>query len=256
MNLIEKSFSKYTRSYDAHAKAQEIGARLLCMEIEKNFVLDEFKNRNILEIGCGTGILSRHLNEIFKKSNLFFSDISQEMTVHCKKSIEDKKNNKKFFVQDGETFYKKETFSLIFSSFTIQWFKNYIKALENYYDSLEKNGSMLISFQGPESFPEWKKISKELNLSFTGNLMPDPKEIEKFAKDKFKKYSLINKKIKLEYRSSLEFFNSLKYIGASIKTRDQAYSQGEFLKLVKYWNKTSKNKIESTYSVWFLTGYK
>ncbi|MGM0417653.1 MAG: methyltransferase [Thermodesulfobacteriota bacterium] len=256
MSLIKKSFSEYADTYDLYADAQKKGALILKQEIIKNN-LSGFKYKNILELGAGTGLLSEHLARIFKDSNLFFSDISPEMLIYCRnKADKIKQNNNYYFACDAGDFIKKKYFSLILSSFTLQWIKDYLKAVENFYNSLDSDGILYLAFQGPESFPEWKESALELGLEYTANKMPDPEKIKKIFKKKFKKSEIFRKDIKLKYESALDFFQSLKYIGASHKTGNTNLSRKDFLKLIRHWDKKTDNSIEITYCIWFFKGEK
>ncbi len=256
MDSIKNSFSRYSKSYDFYAKAQKTGALFL-----KNEMLEDsglIKNRGrIVEIGCGTGFLSLELAEIFKGRQLFFSDISYEMVLCCRKKLLNYNfTNHKYFVWDGNNCLKKDFFSIIVSSFTLQWFMDYIKSLQWMYESLVSGGKIFLSFQGPDSFPEWKEAAIESGVGFSGNKMPDPLVIEKFLKTCFSKYEIKEEKIKLKYSSSLDFFKSLKYIGAGFNTADKGYRAGDFLRLLKYWDKKSDGNIEVTYSVFMVKGEK
>ena len=256
MSLIRKSFSEYADTYDLYADAQKKGALILKQEIIKNNITG-FSQKNILELGSGTGLLSEHLARIFKDSNLFFSDISPEMLSLCRnKTYKIKKNNNYYFVCDAGDFKHENCFSMILSSFTLQWINDYLKAVENFYNSLESGGVLYLAFQGPESFPEWKESASELGLEYTANKMPDPEKLKNIFKKKFKKSEIFRKDIKLKYKSALDFFLSLKYIGATHKTGKTNLSRKEFLKLIRHWDKKTDNNIEITYCVWFFKGEK
>jgi malonyl-CoA O-methyltransferase len=252
-NLIKKNFSINSSTYDDYALAQKQGALILKQELLKDKITD--KNiEKIIEIGCGTGLLSVYLEELFKNSDIYFTDISPEMVLKCQKKIKNKKN-KYFFALNGEDYKKENYFDLIVSSFTLQWFKDYEKALKNYYSSLKKGGFLYLAFQGPGSFKEWKEAASEINLPFTGNLMPEPEKIKKIMKT-FNNHEIFKKEIKLQYKSCLEFFRSLQKIGAGHKTNKKAYSKKEFMNLIRYWDNKSKGKIEITYEVYFIKGEK
>ncbi|MDY0132831.1 MAG: methyltransferase [Desulforegulaceae bacterium] len=252
-NLIRKSFSKHSITYDDYAIAQKKAAFLLKEEILKDGICE--KNiEKIIEIGCGTGILSVYLDDFFKNSQIYFSDISSQMILECKKKIKTSRQ-RHFLLVNGENYKKENRFDLIVSSFTLQWFEDYGNALNNYLLSLKKNGFLYLAFQGPESFPEWKQTALELNLPFTGNLMPDPKKIKTII-NKFSSSEVFKKEIKVNYNSSIDFFRSLQKIGAGHKTNSKSYSKKEFINLIKHWDKKTNNKVEITYVVYFVKGQK
>jgi len=257
MSEIEKSFSRQALFYDEYALVQKKGALWLAKEIEKrNFSTGV---GNILEIGCGTGILSSYLLKFFHESNIFLSDISMEMIKICREKIQNNYKSPYFFVQDGQTILKKDKFDFITSSFTLQWFENYIEALKNYIESLKKGGSLFVIFQGPESFHEWKAICRKFDIWFSGNEMPEPMIIKALLQaflleKKLSDYEMLRKDFTLYYPSSMDFFKSLKHIGASVQTGDRKMSSKDLYKIVKYWD--SKKDIKVTYSTWMIKAFK
>ena len=54
-SVIASNFSKYARSYDRHARLQKMMAERLA-----SFLPKEIPNK-VLEIGCGTGLFTKHL---------------------------------------------------------------------------------------------------------------------------------------------------------------------------------------------------
>jgi malonyl-CoA O-methyltransferase len=251
--LVRERFSKNTATYDEYALAQKQGALLLKEELINDRITEENIGK-IAEFGCGTGILSTYIDDLFTKSAIYFSDLSPEMVLECKKKFGDKKN-RYFFAVNGEDFRKESFFDLIVSSFTMQWFEDYEKALENYFFSLKSGGSLYLAFQGPGSFPEWKQSAREIGLPFTGNPMPDPAKTENVMK-RFGSYEIFKKEIRLQYKSSLDFFRSLQKIGADHKTNNKNYTKKEFMNLIRYWDKKTENNVIITYEVYFVKGRK
>ena len=77
---IASNFSKYAQVYDRHAHIQKIMASRLA-----SFIPDKTP-KQILEIGCGTGLFTRHLL-IRQLNNLILNDISREMIKLLQKKI-------------------------------------------------------------------------------------------------------------------------------------------------------------------------
>jgi SAM-dependent methyltransferase len=98
--LVRERFSKNTATYDEYALAQKQGALLLKEELINDRITEENIGK-IAEFGCGTGILSTYIDDLFTKSAIYFSDLSPEMVLECKKKFGDKKN-RYFFAVNGE----------------------------------------------------------------------------------------------------------------------------------------------------------
>ena len=74
-----------------------------------NFLINDFLklnkniiNKNILDLGCGSGIIAISLNNIIKKNKFYGSDLSENSILCCKKNF--KKFKIKGEVKKGDTF--------------------------------------------------------------------------------------------------------------------------------------------------------
>lgn len=64
--LLKERFSKNAETYDQYAKVQKVMGDILLKQI-----CEEHKTyRNILEIGCGTGYLSKKIRRMFPEAKM------------------------------------------------------------------------------------------------------------------------------------------------------------------------------------------
>lgn len=200
-HTIATSFGSKSGQYNDHAPIQIKAAARLASLI-KNDTAD-----NILEIGCGTGLHTKHLLKKFPDSQLTITDISHDMITQCQ-NILSHPANADFTQADGETICENETiaskrYDVITTSMAIQWFTHPLKAIDSWYNLLNDGGTIYYSTIGPDNFPEWQKTIDELGLS-TGTL---PKiDMPGIFTEDF---------IKIEYGSSRNFLSELKAIGAA-----------------------------------------
>ncbi len=104
---VEKNFSKGAESYDKYAIVQKYMA-------EKLFEIIKTKGENykeIIEIGCGTGIFSEKIVNFFENSNFEFVDISNEMILKAKLKINENENIK-YICCDGESYRGEKKYDL------------------------------------------------------------------------------------------------------------------------------------------------
>ena len=76
---IHNSFSSKAESYDAYAKIQKVVAERM---IERLDVMN-FTPKNILDLGCGTGLLTSLLKKRYNDSRIISVDFSSEMLKTC-----------------------------------------------------------------------------------------------------------------------------------------------------------------------------
>lgn len=147
---IIKSFSKYVKSYDRHALIQKaMGNRLAGL-------LPEALPSPVLEIGCGTGLFTRHLMA-FNPTKLILNDLAPAMIRRLERQIH-LPTNIKIIIGNAEklSFPKVQ---LIAANAVFQWFDSPANSLKNLEDSLKPNGRLIFSTFGPQTLKELRKIA-------------------------------------------------------------------------------------------------
>ncbi|MBS0287117.1 MAG: malonyl-ACP O-methyltransferase BioC [Proteobacteria bacterium] len=153
---IARSFSLAAATYDKAAFVQkEIANRLLSR-------LDLLKNppATILDVGAGTGCVTRLLQQKFTKSKIIGLDLAQGMSLFAKsKQPWQLWKNKPFYIcGDAETLpFKNKSFDLIYSNFTLQWCFNLPAVFSEFKRVLKPNGMLFFTTLGPQTLIELRK---------------------------------------------------------------------------------------------------
>jgi malonyl-CoA O-methyltransferase len=156
--LVAAAFSKAER-YDSAATVQAETARRLADKITTRLPTVP---STILEIGCGTGLLSRELQTAFPTSHLTLTDISAAMLARCRARLGPGPN---YRVMDGEAPDERiGKFDLIASSLTLQWFTDLPTGIARLRRLLTPNGKLIFATLGRHSFQEWREAHEALNL--------------------------------------------------------------------------------------------
>jgi malonyl-CoA O-methyltransferase len=146
---VSQAFSGASATYDAHALVQKFVAQRLASKIltQKGTSLGR-----VLEVGCGTGILSTHL---VKHAELYLlTDLSP---VLLKKAQEIIRKPYVFpLVVEGENPCFTASFDLIVSNLALHWFMDPKKALTQLTACLKPGGTLYISALGNNTFHEWR----------------------------------------------------------------------------------------------------
>lgn len=255
MKLTEKkekiadSFSRYACSYDKYAEAQKISSKQLRNHLLK--LKKELPDGPVLEIGCGTGFISKEIVEIFNGRPIQITDISSGMLDYCKTKIKKTGldcSNVSWEIQDGEAI-SRNGYALIVSGFTFQWFENLKKSMAKFREAICPGGKIGCSFVGEASFPEWKAMCKKLNIKYTGNPLPSPEYIEKSLCHDSVDVNLFQEDIVLTYTSAMDFFRSIKKIGAGTNIDENALSAKELKFLARSWNEACPDGVKITYKI-------
>ena len=117
---------------------------------------------DILEVGCGTGILTRHLVDAYPRQRLCVTDISPAMLKLARQNIEH--SRVEWSVLDAETESTGKTYDLIVANMAMQWFERLKPGLANLQAMLKDRGTILFSLPGPQTFHEWREVLKELDF--------------------------------------------------------------------------------------------
>ena len=112
---VGKRFDAAAATYDKHAAIQWSVARRLLWEIEKGPV-----PRRILEIGCGTGLLTEQLRERFPAAEVHALDLSPAMVSHARGRWRGAARVR-WHVADVRRYQPAGHFDLIVSSCALHW---------------------------------------------------------------------------------------------------------------------------------------
>ena len=202
-SVIASSFSKYARGYDRHARIQKMMAERLA-----SFLPKETLNQ-VLEIGCGTGIFTKHLlaHQIKK---IILNDISDEMVKRLQKKLSLPRSSR-IMVGNAETM-EFQLVDMITANAVFQWFKAPGETLRLLNSYLNPEGKMLFSTFGPATLAEFRKTtsveSPALLLSFN-------KWKKLIKKAGFILNSSASETHKSFYPSTLSLLKNLQQLGAA-----------------------------------------
>lgn len=230
---IKRSFGQASKRYDYAAQLQKRCAYQLLKELD--LILPHLPSGDVIEIGCGTGFLTQGLVDRMGDRPLIITDLSEAMLTACQSqiSLNRPSTHIQFEALDGELWQPiREKYSLIISSFAVQWFQQLEAALERWISALKPGGAILISFPTCHSFPEWKAACQQLGLPFTANPLPDPGAIAQAVAHSPVQIHYWQESIGVPFKSSLDFFRNLKQIGAGTSIFQKQLSVLEFKQLI------------------------
>ena len=233
---IIESFSRYARSYDRYALLQKSMAERLAS------YLPEIPPSHIIELGCGTGVFTRHLLTIpIKKITL--NDISPAMIEILKSRLQIPPNTK-FLIGNAEniSFGKAD---LICANAVFQWFQEPENSLIRLKNALNKNGGIIFSTFGTETLEEFRQAAN-LSSPITLHSLKQWKNLLK--KTGFVLNSFDIEKRKIFTPNTMNLIKNLQQIGAApIKM----FNAGGLRKLIRYYDKHFSSD-QGVYATWEL----
>ena len=235
--LIKKRFEKTLPTYADNAFVQKQMALKLLAELIKK----QGKNfEDVLEIGCGCGLLTENILSGLNFNNLYINDIV-EKAVNNTKNLSPK--IKKIY-GDCENITFPTNLDLIISNATFQWIFDFEALSGKIHSSLKKNGIFAFTTFGKSNLSQIKVL--------TGNSLRyySQREIEILLNKKFEIIYSNSEIIKMEFDSAIDVLKHLKLSGVN------SLEEKQWLKkdLEYFINKCDRNfksksgKIELTYN--------
>ncbi|WP_066514541.1 methyltransferase domain-containing protein [Sphingobium cloacae] len=156
---ISDAFGAAAARYDDHAGPQRLAAALVADLAQRQ---KPHGVERILEIGCGTGFLTRDIQARWPGAELVATDLSPEMLARASAGGLVAGT---FLAMDGELpAFEGEWFDLILSSLAFQWFDDLPGALRRLADLLRPGGSLIFSTMGRGSFVRWRAAHEACGL--------------------------------------------------------------------------------------------
>jgi len=121
-------------------------------------IFENFENKNVLDVGCGTGFYSFYALQ--QKANIIAVDASQKMLDFIAESDEAKKI--KLFradLKDGLPFIESDSQDIIICSLVLHYIENWETIITDFYRILKTNGKLYVSTHHP--FADYLFLKKE-----------------------------------------------------------------------------------------------
>jgi malonyl-CoA O-methyltransferase len=156
---IARSFGAHAHAYEQHAGVQRAIADRLAE------LLPPLRSPRVLELGCGTGLFSRHLLNRYPNGTFVLSDLAQAMVEQCRRNVGGASRKRvSFEVMDADRPAEQAPFDLIAMSMTLHWLTEPAASLKRLCALLAPGGVLLYATLGNESFAEWRNVLEAQSL--------------------------------------------------------------------------------------------
>jgi len=237
---VTAAFSAAAETYDDCAQAQRAIAANLALRLDTLAL----SNARILEIGCGTGFLSRHLMSLHARE-LILSDISTAMVEGCRARV-GHAAGVRYVVLDGEdTGTIGSGFDLICSSLAFQWFGDLRAACHALAGQLAPGGYLAFSTLACGTFHEWREAHTALGLEPALRTYPSLQSIARVLPANGV-LDIHEEHHRRRYRDGHAFIAELKQIGAHLpEDTSRALTPGALRRVLR----SVEDGIDATYHV-------
>lgn len=241
------SYNPFTSplAYIQNSKIQKQSAELLTKAL---YNLDINSHPSILEFGVGTGYLTEKLLDRFTFDEYTINDINEHM-LHKTQSLSSKLKTIQGPIEEIKI---NQAYDLITSNFSLQWTNPWEVTLNKLASHLNNEGILALALPNQSSFPEWRAQCQQQNIKYTGALSITHQDLIDWAQNSnLKIIQQSELKLTTTHTSPVEFFRSLKQIGASSSAYKPNLSR--FRKLIHNW---IERPVKSTYNISLLIARK
>jgi malonyl-CoA O-methyltransferase len=153
--MIEKRFSAAAETYDRHARPQLALARSVIS------MLPEMRPDRMLEVGAGTGQLTRLLAERFPDVPIDAIDVAEKMVAHSRAKFS-RFPQINWMVGDARTYRVGDRYPLIASSAALHWAENLQAVCDNLFQCLEPGGVFALGMMLRGTLRELRELREEI----------------------------------------------------------------------------------------------
>lgn len=154
--LVKDRFSQRWDTYEDNAHVQRLIAEELILHLREFTAKDELND--VLEIGCGSGFLTKSLVDNFKVAGLYANDLCGCLEERITQVIAPNQL-KGFLAGDIEDIPLPQGLDLVCSASTLQWMEDLSLLFSRICQALKRKGMFVFNTFGPNNFKEIKHIS-------------------------------------------------------------------------------------------------
>lgn len=229
--LIQSRFEKCLKTYNDNAIVQKI----MATNIAK--MIDNSHYDNVLEIGCGTGLLTK---EIIKKID-YQTFEALDIVTSCENLIKQIDEKIIFIPADIENFVlqNNKKYDLIISNASLQWISNLEEIINKLVLKLTKKGIFIFTLFGKNNYKEiFSVLNKSLNYYSKQDLEIILRQYN---------YQISEDIHQIEFSSPIEILKHMKYTGVN-SLEEISWTKKDMLKFEQNYYDICKGLPKLTYN--------
>ena len=240
--IVNKNFNEAALNYNESAAIQKSTALKLA-QICSHYPI---KNGLWVDLGSGTGLLAKSLEDLHPNQYVLRLDNSKQMIdQHSEKSTK-----QLWDLNDGLPNWPKKP-SLLASSFVLHWLDNPQGQLQEWFNSLSSEGWIALAIPIKGSFPEWYEAAGQANLTCTALELPSYDSLIRVVPNE----NILYNKIEIITQTAARATSLLKpmiKVGAQSSQKEQL-SVSDWRHLLSFWPISHKDKqVSLSWSIQFL----
>ena len=246
---IGRRFSRASATYDEAAIAQRHIAARLADDLVQYRKESSFSPGRALEIGCGTGLLTRHLLRLYPDALWTLNDIqsagAEKALGYCPKGTE-------FICKDAETLEGDNHYSLIASASTFQWLAEPSQFVRKLAAWQSAGDVLLFSTFLADTLKEIRDLTGQ------GLHYPAMEQWRDWLAQDYHIHAMEQERLTLSFDSPLEVLQHLKQTGVTA-TQNGVWTRGKlrsFCEAYRCFYQNERNQVIITYQPLYVLAIK
>lgn len=233
---VADNFSKSAETYENNAHFQSEAADRLMSTVSK-LMAGHKPPKRILEIGCGTGFLTRQLLKQFPGSKFVVTDISTNMLDRCERGtsniVERLSIDVKYEYLDINDGPPHGQFDLVVSGLTFQWLDNLEQVMESIQDGMTFDGKLVFTTLLDSTFSTIRHAFEKLGVRYPGATFLTKRELNACC-SLFRHVEIVESTHEDEYESILDFLRHIRLTGTG--NPGHPLSPKELRRVIRHFN--------------------
>ena len=250
---IAARFARAADRYDDHADVQRHAASTLAARIA---ALHLPPRPRILEIGCGTGLLTAALAARIPVADWTITDVAPDMIAATQRAVTDGRIRMsgavRYACMDGEhpDASHLKRYDLVCSSLAVQWFDDIEAGLQRLAGCLAPGGALAISTLTANTFEEWRDAHRHFDLRAATPDYPAAETLAHVLPGHAGGITIDPQRVR--FSDGLAFVRSLKGIGATLPREGaQALRPLDFRRVLsRFTDEGAMVTYEIAYGLW------
>ncbi|KGO00624.1 hypothetical protein HR11_01885 [Porphyromonas macacae] len=202
--LVAQRFKAARPTYDAEAKVQFHIAERLSRELDLFYPGKHFES--VLEVGCGTGVLTARLDSTLDIEKWTFNDLDESLPLNSNICLRNP-HRICYISGDAEQIDLGRGYDMIVSASTMQWFTQPKLFLQSLPGRLNKQGILLISTFGKNNLHEVRTLTGH-GLQYCG-----VEDLHKWLSMSFSRVKVLEEHVTFAFETGRQVLEHLKKTG-------------------------------------------
>lgn len=212
----KQNFSDAAQDYDDYAVFQRFAASEFAEFIMSHSAPgSEHRPMRILELGCGTGFLTRELSTWVPESQILATDVSPQMVAVAERKLSGMRNLSFMTLDFNESSSLKQLgeFDLIVSGMAFQWANSLDRLLQALKSPLKQTGKVFFSLPTQGTFRVLHHAFQLENAPYPGLIPPSIESVRATLRNHFARFVTEEHSYHEEFTSLSEFLHELQKMG-------------------------------------------